>query len=170
MSHSSFMKQCSDRNMTKTDLSTVIITRLSKETSHKWQNSIQQTNLHADTAPQIPHVLSLETVRPTLLTADIPTTRYELQNHLSASNKQKQQDWNFIFRKQEEAPSTILIWRVGPVAGSSNTTIVVLDTIDIDKRGKRPEQDPNPDFVIRLGFGRGAVRKQHESGITNVSR
>lgn len=72
--------------------------------------------------------------------------------------------------KQEEAPSTILIWRVGPVAGSSNTTIVVLDTIDIDKRGKRPEQDPNPDFVIRLGFGRGAVRKQHESGITNVSR
>ncbi len=36
---------------------------------------------------------------PTLLTADLPTTRYGLQNHLSASNKQKQQDWNFIFRK-----------------------------------------------------------------------
>jgi hypothetical protein len=50
------------------------------------------------------------------------------------------------------------------VAGSSNTTIVVLD-----KRGKRPEQDPKPDFVIHLRFRRGAVRKQHESGITNVS-
>jgi hypothetical protein len=160
------MKQCSDRNITKTDLSTVITTRLSKETSHKRQNSIQQTNLHADTAPQIPHALTLETVRQQ---SSLQTTRYGLQNHLSASNKQKQQDETLFSEKQEEAPSTILIWRVGPVAGSSNTAIVVLDTFDIDKRGKRPEQDPKPDFVIRLGFVRGAVRKQHESGITNVS-
>jgi hypothetical protein len=158
------MKQCSDRNMTTTDLSTVTTTRLSKETSHKRQNSIPQTNLHADTAPQIPHVLTLETVRQHSSLQTYPLQDMDFRIIWVRATSKNNKIETLFSEKQEEAPSTILIWRVGPVAGSSNTTIVVLD-----KRGKRPEQDPKPDFVIRLGFGRGAVRKQHKSGITNVS-